>query len=88
LASPILAVVIILTFMGTFNEFVLARIILQDVRNYTYALGLWTFAVGPYETQWGIFTAAALMGMTPMVILFLSLQRFLIGGLTRGAVKG
>ncbi|MCD6450657.1 MAG: ABC transporter permease subunit [Thermotogaceae bacterium] len=88
LASPILAVVVILTFMGTFNEFVLARIILQDVKNYTYALGLWSFSVGPYETQWGLFTAAALLGMLPMVILFLSLQRFLISGLTKGSVKG
>jgi len=88
LAKPILAVVVILTFMGTFNEFVLARIILQDVKNYTYALGLWSFSVGPYETQWGIFTAAALLGMLPMVILFLSLQRFLISGLTKGSVKG
>ncbi len=88
LAKPILAVVVILTFMGTFNEFVLAKIILQDAKNYTYAVGLWTFSVGPYETQWGIFTAAALIGMTPMVILFLSLQRFLISGLTKGSVKG
>ncbi|MCD6253059.1 MAG: ABC transporter permease subunit [Thermotogae bacterium] len=88
LASPILAVIVILTFMGTFNEFVLARIILQDTTHYTYAVGLWTFAVGPYETEWGIFTAAALVGMVPMLVLFLSLQRFLISGLTRGAVKG
>ncbi len=88
LARPILAVVVILTFMGTFNEFVLARIVLQDVKNYTYALGLWSFSVGPYETEWGLFTAAALLGMLPMVILFLSLQRFLISGLTKGSVKG
>ncbi len=88
LARPILAVVVILTFMGTFNEFVLARIILQDVKNYTYALGLWSFSTGPYEMEWGLFTAAALLGMLPMVILFLSLQRFLISGLTKGSVKG
>ncbi len=88
LAKPILAVVVILTFMGTFNEFVLARIILQDVKNYTYALGLWQFTVGPFETEWGLFTAAALLGMIPMVVLFLSMQKFLISGLTKGAVKG
>ena len=88
LAKPILAVVLILTFMGTFNEYVLARIVLQDVRKYTYALGLWQFTVGPFETEWGLFTAAALLGMIPMVALFLSMQRFLISGLTKGAVKG
>ncbi|QTA38327.1 ABC transporter permease subunit [Thermosipho ferrireducens] len=88
LASPILAVVVILTFMGTFNEFVLARIILQDVEKYTYAVGLWTFSTGPYETEWGLFSAAALIGMAPMVILFLSMQKYLVGGLTKGSVKG
>lgn len=88
LASPILAVVVILTFMGTFNEFVLAKIILQDVEKYTYAVGLWTFSSGPYETEWGLFSAAALVGMLPMVILFLSMQKYLVGGLTKGSVKG
>jgi maltose/maltodextrin transport system permease protein len=87
LARPILVVVFLLTFIGTFNEYVVARIVLQNVRNYTYALGLQSFAVGPYETEWGLFTAAALLGMLPMVILFLAMQRYLVSGLTRGAVK-
>lgn len=87
LARPILVVVFLLVFIGTFNEYVVARIVLQNVRNYTYALGLQSFAVGPYETEWGLFTAAALLGMLPMVILFLSMQRYLVSGLTRGAVK-
>jgi len=73
--------------MGTFNEYVVARIILQDVKHYTYALGLQSFATGPYETEWGLFTAAALLGMAPMIILFLSLQKYLVSGLTRGAIK-
>lgn len=88
LASPILAVVTILSFMGTFNEFVLARIVLSSEQNYTYAVGLQTFTSGPFETEWGLFTAAALLGAIPMVLLFLSMQKYLVGGLTQGAVKG
>ncbi|GAB6188272.1 sugar ABC transporter permease [Marinitoga arctica] len=88
LASPILAVVTILSFMGTFNEFVLARIILSSENNYTYAVGLQTFTSGPFETEWGLFTAAALLGAVPMVLLFLSMQKYLVGGLTQGSVKG
>jgi len=88
LALPILTVVVILTFMNIFNEFVFARIILQDAKNYTYAIGLWTFSSGPYQTQWGLFTAAALLGMLPMTVLFLSLQKYIVSGLTKGAVKG
>jgi len=88
LARPILAVVIILTFMNVFNEFIFASIILQDAKKYTYAIGLWTFSTGPYLTEWGLFTAAALLGMLPMTILFLSLQKYIVSGLTKGAVKG
>jgi len=88
LASPILAVIVILTFMSTFNEFILAKIILQDVKQYTYAVGLYTFSTGPFETEWGLFTAAALIGMVPMVVLFLLMQRYIVGGLVSGAVKG
>lgn len=88
LARPILTVVVILTFMNVFNEFIFARIILQDAKNYTYAIGLWTFSSGPYLTEWGLFTSAALLGMLPMTILFLSLQKYIVSGLTKGAVKG
>ncbi len=88
LATPILSVIVILTFMGTFNEFVVAKILLQDAKQYTYALGLWTFSSGPFETQWGLFTAAALIGIIPMVTLFLLMQKYIVGGLVKGAVKG
>ncbi len=88
LATPILSVIVILTFMGTFNEFVVAKILLQDAKQYTYALGLWVFSSGPFETQWGLFTAAALIGIIPMVTLFLLMQKYIVGGLVKGAVKG
>lgn len=90
LSLPIIAVVIILSFMSNFNEFVLARIILQSEQNFTYAVGLQQFsnANGPFETEWGLFTAAALIGAVPMVILFLSMQDWIVGGMTQGSVKG
>lgn len=87
LSRPILAVVAILTFMNIFNEFLIARILLQDIDKWTYAVGLWQFS-GRFETSWGPFTAAALIGAVPMVIFFLVLQDYIVGGLTKGAVKG
>ncbi|AKI97083.1 sugar ABC transporter permease [Kosmotoga pacifica] len=87
LARPILAVIAILTFMGIFNEFVMARILLQDINKWTYAVGLQQFS-GRFETNWGPFTAAALIGAIPMVTFFLVLQDYIVGGLTKGAVKG
>ncbi len=86
LARPILAVVAILTFMNIFNEYLIARIILQDMNKWTYAVGLWQFS-GRFETSWGPFTAAALIGAVPMVIFFLVLQDYIVGGLTQGGVK-
>jgi len=86
LARPILAVVAILTFMNIFNEYLIARIILQDMNKWTYAVGLWQFS-GRFETSWGPFTAAALIGAVPMVIFFLVLQDHIVGGLTQGGVK-
>lgn len=88
LAKPVLAVVAILSFIGNFSEFLLAKVVLSDPSHFTYAVGLQTFVFGPYETEWGIFSAAALLGALPMLILFLSLQRYLVSGLTQGAVKG
>ncbi len=88
LSLPMVAVVTILTFMNTFNEFVIARILLSSEANFTYAVGLNTFTNPPFQTEWGLFTAASLVGMIPMVILFLLMQKWIVGGLTSGAVKG
>ncbi|HRW34737.1 MAG TPA: ABC transporter permease subunit [Thermotogota bacterium] len=88
LTAPMLAVVFLIVFMGNFNEFVLASVVLQSPENYTFAVGLQSFSYGPYQMEWGLFTAAALIGAIPMVILSLSLQRYLVSGLTSGSVKG
>ena len=88
LAAPVLAVTAVLSFIGTFNEFVLASLFLQDVENRTVAVGLQQFVGGQYEQTWGPFAAGSIIASVPLVILFLSLQRFIIGGLTQGATKG
>lgn len=46
------------------------------------------FIRGNFNQEWGIFSAGALIGALPIVIVFLVLQRQLIGGLARGGVKG
>jgi arabinogalactan oligomer/maltooligosaccharide transport system permease protein len=88
LVRPILAVVAILAFVGTFNEFLLARIVLTDRENWTLMVGLFNFVTAEFSNDWGKFAAGSLMAATPVVILYLALQRYIIGGLTIGAVKG
>ncbi|MFW5691884.1 MAG: sugar ABC transporter permease [Chloroflexota bacterium] len=88
LVRPILAVVGVLAFVGTFNEFVLARIILRDTENWTLMVGLFNFINADFNLDWGKFAAGALISGTPVVILYLILQDQIVGGLTQGAVKG
>lgn len=88
LVRPILVVVGLLIFIGTYSEYVLARIMLQSSDQYTLAVGLSLFIQNQYANRWGIFAAGSLVGAIPIVIIFLIFQRYLVGGLTSGSVKG
>jgi arabinogalactan oligomer/maltooligosaccharide transport system permease protein len=88
LATPVLAVVALLSFIGTFNEFILARLFLVDMSERTIAVGLQAFIGGQYSQNWGPFAAGSIIASVPIVIIFLSLQKYIINGLTAGSVKG
>lgn len=88
LVRPILAVVGVLAFVGTFNEFVLARIILREKENWTLMVGLYNFISADFNRDWGKFAAGALVSSVPVIALYLALQDQIVGGLTQGAVKG
>jgi arabinogalactan oligomer/maltooligosaccharide transport system permease protein len=88
LAAPVLAVVALLSFIGTFNEFVMASLFLTDPEARTVAVGLQQFVGQQYAQNWGPFTAGSLIASIPLVIIFLSLQKYIVGGLTAGSVKG
>jgi ABC-type maltose transport system permease subunit len=88
LVRPILAVVGVLAFVGTFNEFVLARVLLRDKDNWTLMIGLFNFVNGDLNQDWGKFAAGSLVAAVPVVIVYLSLQDQIVGGLTAGSVKG
>jgi arabinogalactan oligomer / maltooligosaccharide transport system permease protein len=49
---------------------------------------LFNFVEAEFSNDWGKFAAGALMAATPVVILYISLQKYIVGGLTQGAVKG
>ena len=87
LATPILVVVFFLQFMGIYSEFVLARVLLASNDKLTLAVGLQSFIADQYSKRWGIFSAAAIIGTIPVMVLFWLLQKQLVTGLTSGAVK-
>ena len=88
LLRPILIVIGILNYIGTYGEFVLARVLLRSNEQYTLMVGLQIFAGAQFQQRWGIFAAGALMGAVPIMIIYLALQDQIVGGLTQGAVKG
>jgi ABC-type maltose transport system permease subunit len=88
LVRPMLIVIGILTFIGTYGDVILARVMIKSSSQYTLAIGLWMYIQGWYTVKWGLFAAGALMGAAPVILLFYLLQDLIVSGLTQGAVKG
>ena len=87
LIKPAVATVTVLHAIGIWNELILPTIYLTNEELYPITRGLIVFE-GVYGSNWPGIAAAVLMLMIPMLILFMFLQRYIIGGLTAGAVKG
>ncbi len=89
LAAPILAVVALITFVFTLNEFLVASVVLGqgESENFTLAVGMFRFIDGQ-GGEWGQFAAGSVMSGFPVVLLFLFLQKYIVSGLTAGSVKG
>jgi arabinogalactan oligomer / maltooligosaccharide transport system permease protein len=87
LAAPILVVSAVIAFIGTLNEFIIANLFLTSGSAKTVIVGLYGFVNGQQNQDYGQFAAGALMAGVPVIVLFLVFQRFLVGGLVRGAVK-
>ena len=75
--------------MFTLNEFLVASVVVGQGkwRNFTLAVGMFRFIDGQ-GGEWGQFAAGSVMAGIPVVLLFLFLQKYIVSGLTAGAVKG
>jgi arabinogalactan oligomer/maltooligosaccharide transport system permease protein len=93
LAAPVLAIIFLLAFIFAQAEFLIASVIMfgeeSESSNLTLAVGLRGLLAGDrYDLRWGPFAMGALIGAIPVVLLFQFLQRYIVGGITAGAVKG
>ena len=88
LVLPVLAVVGLLSFISSFGDFVIANVVLQTQDQYTLAVGMYAWASDARNAPWGIFAAGAVIAAVPVVLLFQYLQKYIVSGLTAGAVKG
>lgn len=86
LTIPALAVTFLFNFMSSWNEFMLANVILTNSSMHPWTIGLNTLQ-GQFQTAWGRYSAASVMIAIPVVILFVKTSKYLISGLTAGSVK-
>lgn len=88
LSTPALAIVFLFNFTTSWNDYLLARVLLGSQEQLlTWPLGLQRLQ-GQFLTQWGQFSAASIMVAVPVMALFLYTSKYLISGLTLGSVKG
>ena len=87
LVAPILAVVALLSFIATTNDFVVASVLLVDPEKQTLAVGLYNLVSNPNYADWSAFAAGAVLAALPVMALFLYLQKYIVGGLTAGSEK-
>ncbi len=87
LSVPVLAVVALLSFINALNEFLVASIILSAPDSQTLAVGLYQLVSSQLNANWGFFAAGAFLGAIPPILIFQYLQKYIVSGLTTGAVK-
>jgi len=88
LAAPVLAVIGLISFVSTLNEFVIASVLLQTTEHFTLPVGMRGYIDKEYAERWGPFAAGVMLAAIPAAVLFAFLQKFIVQGLTQGSVKG
>ncbi|MDP2362065.1 MAG: sugar ABC transporter permease [bacterium] len=86
LASPALVITALFSFMASWSEYIVAAQVLQESDLFTLPLGLKSFQAS-MSTQWGYYAAASVLVSVPVMVIFIALSRYLVSGLTLGAVK-
>jgi multiple sugar transport system permease protein len=86
LVWPGIVTAIIFTFVACWNEFAASLVILSTAGNQPISVALTKF-VGQYETSWQYVFGVSIVGILPVVILFMLIEKRLVGGLTAGSVK-
>lgn len=87
LSTPALAIAVLFCVTQVWNEYIVARVVLQSSELYTWPLGLFELQ-GDFSTKWGIFAAASVIVTIPVTLAFLYSSKWLLSGLTVGGVKG
>jgi raffinose/stachyose/melibiose transport system permease protein len=87
LSRPILAVVGVIVFVHSWNSYLLPLVVLNRDSIYPWPLGMMAYQ-GEYSTDWQLVLAFVTLTMLPALVMFIVAQKYLVAGLTAGAVKG
>ncbi len=86
LALPGIVTATIFTFIAAWNEFVIALTLAQSPDIHPLTVGVTTF-IGQYRVEWQFLFASSVIAIVPVVILFIVIEKWLVGGLTAGSIK-
>lgn len=85
---PIVITIGVLTFIASYGDFVIARVLLKTSENLTVMVGLQLFQTDRFDQDFGMITAGAVLAAIPIILIYIPLQKYVIDGLTAGSVKG
>ena len=88
LATPVLATLGILTFLGNWNSFIYPLVMAQEPNMYTLPVALATFATGQYQADHGMLMAGSVILVLPVLIVFILFQRWITEGIATTGLKG
>lgn len=86
--TPIVITIGVLTFISSYGDFVIARVLLKSSDQLTVMVGLQLFQTDRFDQDFGIITAGAVLAAIPIILIYIPLQKHVINGLTAGSVKG
>lgn len=86
LSKPALATVSIFTFLACWDEYIWATVVIDEVAKRTLPVAIATFYTA-HQSQWGLIFAASLIALAPVLILYISLQKYFVKGLTAGSFR-
>jgi len=85
--TPMVITVGVLSFISSYGDFILARILLKSADKLTVMVGLMLFRTDRFDQDFGVITAGSVMAALPIILLYIPLQNYIISGLTAGSVK-
>jgi multiple sugar transport system permease protein len=88
MATPVLATLAILTFLGNWNSFLYPLVMAQEPQMYTLPVALATFATGQYQADHGMLMAGSVVLVVPVLIVFILFQRWITEGIATTGLKG